>query len=213
MGTRFGAPPCVHDHSIVVAGYGPASPNRRTMQPSKRYERVAIMSQDRVVTPLQRIQLFASLQGEQLEQIAQNAERLRFRAGDVITHAGAPADGAYLIVAGQAERMDADSNAERELIEPGSLIGEMAMLIDHEYRATIVARDRVLCLKINRTALTAQMLADPSLADGLHEQMTQRLMRTAEQLRNLDKSLANLWPEMPMAAQAGPGAYRPGLGA
>lgn len=175
------------------------------------------MPQDRVVTPLQRVQLFASLHPDQLEAIAQNAEKLRFRAGDVITHAGGLADGAYLIVAGQAERLDEGAAAaERELIEPGSMIGEMAMLIEHEYRSTVVARDRVLCLKINRTALTAQMLADPSLADGLHEQMTQRLMRTAEQLRKLDQSLAGLWPDaaaMPMAAQGNAGAYRPGLGA
>lgn len=171
------------------------------------------MSQDRILISLQRVQLFATLRPEQLEAIAQNAEKLRFRAGDVITHVGTHADGAYLIVAGQAECLDAGSAGERELIEPGSLIGEMAMLIEHEYRSTVIARDRVLCLKINRASLTAQMLADPSLADGLHEQMARRLMHTAEQLRKLDQSLAGLWPEVPMAAQAQAGSFRAGLSA
>jgi len=35
---------------------------------------------------------------------------------------------------------------------PGSLIGEMAMLVEHDYGSTIVARDRVFCLKLLRTA-------------------------------------------------------------
>lgn len=155
------------------------------------------MSLDRVLTPLQRVSLFASLRPEQVEEIAQNAEKLRFRAGDVITHAGAAADGAYLIVSGQAERLQEGDTMERNAIEPGSLIGEMAMLIEHEYRSTVVARDRVLCLKINRSALMAQMLADPSVADGLHDQMSRRLMHTADQLRQIDQNLANIWPDMP----------------
>lgn len=153
------------------------------------------MSQERLVTPLQHLPLFASLKPEQLEEIAHRAEKLRFKAGDIITHAGASADGAYLIVSGLAERIDAASALDREPIIPGSLIGEMAMLIDHEYRATVVARDRVLCLKITRAALTQHMLEDPSIADGLHEQMSHRLRETAEQLRRVDQMLANSWAD------------------
>lgn len=161
------------------------------------------MSQERLVIPLQHLPLFSSLKAEQLEEIAHRAEKLRFKAGDVITQAGAPADGAYLIVSGQAERIDAAPAAEREQIVPGSMIGEMAMLIDQEYRATVVARDRVLCLKISRAALTQQMIEDPSVADGLHDQMAQRLRRTAEQLRRIDQVIAGSWQDTPaMAAQA-----------
>lgn len=170
------------------------------------------MSYDRLVVPLQHLPLFASLKPEQLEEIAQRAEKLRFKAGDVITHAGADADGAYLIVSGQADRIDAGAG-DREQIVPGSLIGEMAMLIEQTHRATVVARDRVLCLKIHRAALTQQMLEDPSLADGLHAQMTQRLLKTAEQLRRIDGLIAgSLAPERPGMAHpsaSGPATHRP----
>lgn len=160
------------------------------------------MSQERLVTPLQHLPLFASLRPDQLEEIAHRAEKLRFKAGDIITHAGAPADGAYLIVSGLAERIDATSPIDREPIVPGSLIGEMAMLIEHDYRATVVARDRVLCLKIGRAGLMQHMLEDPSIADGLHEQMSNRLRETAEQLRRVDQMLAGSWAE----TRANPGA-------
>lgn len=155
------------------------------------------MSYDRLIVPLQHLPLFSSLKPEQLEEIAQRAEKLRFKAGDVITHAGTAADGAFLIVSGQADRIDGGPGGEREHIVPGSMIGEMAMLIEQTHRATVVARDRVLCLKISRMALTQQMLEDPSLADGLHAQMTQRLLRTAEQLRRIDGLIANSLPDSP----------------
>ena len=147
----------------------------------------------------------AGLKADQLEEIAQRAEKLRFRAGDVVVRAGAPADGAFLIVAGQAEKVHA--SGEREFLDTGFLIGEMAMLIEQDVQNTIVARDRLLCLKVTRAALMAQMMADPSLADSLHEHMTRRLMQTAEQLRRIDRTLGELWPEqMPSFAAATPGA-------
>lgn len=168
------------------------------------------MSYDRLVVPLQHLPLFATLKPEQLEEIAQRAEKLRFKAGDVITHAGAQADGAYLIVSGQADRIDAGAG-DREQIVPGSMIGEMAMLIEQTHRATVVARDRVLCLKIHRAALTQQMLEDPSLADGLHAQMTQRLLKTAEQLRRIDSLIAgSLTPDrVGMSSHASSAPQRP----
>lgn len=169
------------------------------------------MSHDRIVTPLQHVTLFAGLKPDQLEEIAQRAEKLRFRAGDHITRAGAPADGAFLIVSGQAEKVHA--TGEREFLDTGFLISEMSMLIEQDYQSTVVARDRVLCLKITRAALMAQMMADPSLADSLHEHMTRRLMQTAEQLRRIDRTLGELWPQnMPSLAAAGgasPATMRP----
>lgn len=162
------------------------------------------MTVDRITTPLQRVALFASLKPQQLEEIAQRAEKIRFRAGDVITHRGATADGAFIIVSGQAECLDGSTAGERESIDEGSIIGEMAMLIDQEYRSTVVARDRVLCLKINRNALVQQMLEDPTVADGLHDEMSKRLMRTAEELRKIDSMLAGSWGSGPAQAGAMP---------
>ena len=78
---------------------------------------------------------------------------MKFRPGDIITRAGQPGDGAYLIVSGPAGMSCSPGSAiPAEPVEPGSLIGEMAMLIEHDYGSTVVARDRVLCLKITRAA-------------------------------------------------------------
>ena len=165
------------------------------------------MTIDRVVAPLLRVPLFASATPVQMAEIARRAERLRFRAGDVITRAGQPGDGAFLIVSGAVGRIEHPGAAPSEAIEVGSVIGEMAMLIEHDYGSTIVARDRVLCLKITRAGLHAQMLEDHTLAEHLEQQITERLKRTAQELRLIDASLAALWvesaPRAPQLAVSG----------
>ncbi len=77
-----------------------------------------------------------------------------------------------------------------ENVVPGSLIGELAMLVEHDYGSTIVAHDRVFCLKLIRTEMHAQMREDAALAEHFRDRMTERLMQTAEALRRIDDALA-----------------------
>lgn len=149
------------------------------------------MSMDRLVAPLLRVPLFVGLRPLQITELARLAERVKFRRGDVITEAGKPGDGALLIVSGPAERVVRPGFAgATEPIEPGSLVGEMAMLIEHEYRATVIARDRVLCLKFTRAAVHAQMLDDPALASHFERRIRERLAHVADELRQIDGILA-----------------------
>ncbi|MBX9591358.1 MAG: cyclic nucleotide-binding domain-containing protein [Hyphomonadaceae bacterium] len=149
------------------------------------------MAIEHVIAPLLRVPLFADLGPEQLAEIARQAERIAFRRGSTITKAGTPGDGACLIVSGDAVRLpDAGSRAAPQPIEPGSLIGELAMLVEHTYGATVVAQGRVHCLKITRAALHEQMEADPSLADHLLGILTARLTQVAEDMHRLDSVLA-----------------------
>jgi CRP-like cAMP-binding protein len=144
---------------------------------------------DKVMAPLTRVEAFRGLTEGQLQELARHAKKLKFLRGDVITRAGSPGDGALIIASGPAER-EANRNAPAEIVPPGSLIGEMAMLIPHDYTVTVLARDWVYCLKITRAALHAQMSADPSLAEHFRQRVTARMMRFAEDLRRIDRLLA-----------------------
>jgi CRP-like cAMP-binding protein len=151
------------------------------------------MPKSPLVAPLLGVPIFAGLSPLQITEIARNAERMKFGPGQLIVSAGGGGDGAYLIVSGAAERV-LDTDDAREPVAVGSLIGEMAMLVEHEYRATIVARDRVLCLKITRTALQAQMLDDPALARHFERHLRERLSRVAQEMREIDAILATYAP-------------------
>ena len=149
------------------------------------------MAIDILVAPLLRVPLLQGLTRLQLTEIARQAERIVFRAGTEITKAGASGDAAFLIISGPAERLSpGESDGQPEWIEPGSLLGEMAMLIEHEYGSTVVARGLVRALKLTRTALHAQMLNDPTLADHFVHQIALRLTSIASELGSINRALA-----------------------
>lgn len=150
------------------------------------------MSIDKVIAPLLRVPLFAGLTSVQLSEIAAHTERIAFRRGTTITEAGVQGDGAYLIVSGDAvSKSERPSAVPPQPIELGSLIGELAMLVDHIYGVTVVADGRVHCLKILRAALYRQMEADPELADHFASLLAARLTQVAIEMHRIDQILAD----------------------
>ena len=148
------------------------------------------MASHRIVDTLQQAAIFQGLRPPQLAELARHVERIKFAPGEFITRAGEAGTGALLLVSGAAERVpDPDQQEQPEAVHPGSLIGQLAMLIEHAYGSTIVARERVFCLKVTRLALGAQMAADPTLAEHLERHVTQRLHDVAQQLRAIDSLL------------------------
>ena len=168
------------------------------------------MAIDALVAPLLRVELFQGLKPLQITEIARQAERIVFKPGDRITTAGQEAGAAYLIVSGEAEWFDPHDPSTPEPVEPGSLIGEMAMLIEHVYGVTVVAAGPVRCLKLNRETMHAQMLDDPAMAEHLSAKITARLSRVAEELRAIDAEFEDASPFF-AAAAAGAEPAQPAL--
>lgn len=152
------------------------------------------------------IEVFRGLRPDQLEAVAACMDRIVFRAGQRIITAGEVGDGAFLLVGGEAEAVvDAPTGTDAEPVIPGSLIGEMAMLIEHQHRLTVVARSSVRGCKITRAALHRAMLEDASLADHFVHKIASRLTRVAVELRRIDAMLALAAEPQPMPV-AGPAA-------
>ncbi len=163
------------------------------------------MALDKVVAPLLRVPLFAGLKPLQLTEIARHAERVKFRDGDIITRAGTSGDGAYLIVSGEAERRPESGSFElAEPVEPGSLIGELAMLVEHAYGTTVVACGRVQCLKLTRAALYEQMQDDEALTRHFRQLIEGRLTHAAAELRRIVDELTCFGSPPPADDQAHP---------
>jgi CRP-like cAMP-binding protein len=148
------------------------------------------MSTDDLAAPLSQVALLAGLKPSQLADMAQRAEKLRYGPGETVIKAGEPGDGAYLLVSGRVDCLTGSPAAPApEPVEPGSLMGEMAMLIEYNYDATFVARERAFCLKLSRAAMHAQMLEDRSLIEHFQRRITERLARVSEDLRRVDDAL------------------------
>lgn len=148
------------------------------------------MAVDALIAPLLRVRLFQGLKPLQITEIARRAEKVVYRDGQVITRTGEDADAAVLLVGGPAVCVD-DSTGHESTVEPGSLIGEMGMLIEHAYGATVIARGQVKALRITRAAMQEQMLDDQALAQHFVARISARLSAVADDLRRVDAGLAH----------------------
>ena len=151
------------------------------------------MVMDALIKPLLRLEIFQGLKPLQITEIARQAERIVFREGDIIVHSGKPGDAAYVVVSGEAVCLKRSGGHVRaEPIEAGSLIGELAMLVEHDYSITVVAKGPVRALKIGREAMHDQMRDDRHLAEHISAKITARLSRLAAELRGIDSRLARV---------------------
>jgi CRP-like cAMP-binding protein len=63
------------------------------------------------------------------------------------------------------------------------------MLVETTHGSTVVARTAVRTVHITRDAMQEQILADPSLADRLVQNLAKRLTQFADELRRVDTLL------------------------
>src|SRR3990170_3295782 len=151
------------------------------------------MAIDALVKPFLLLPLFRALKPLQLTEIVRRADRIVFRPGDIIIEEDQIGEAAIVIVSGDAVRTTGlEPGAAAEPVPEGSIIGEMAMLVETVHTATIVARGPVRALRLSRTEMHAQMTEDPRLAQHLTQQITERLKRLAAEVHAIDQALADI---------------------
>lgn len=138
-------------------------------------------------------EIFRGLSPLQLTEIVRQAERVVYRPGQSIVQAGEQGDAAIVVIAGDAVRFSemapGESAPQAYAVSVGSILGELAMLVEHEHGSTVVAHTTVRVLRITRQALQAQMREDPGLADHFVDRISARLRQIADELRALDQEL------------------------
>jgi CRP-like cAMP-binding protein len=139
-------------------------------------------------------EIFQGLTPLQLTEIVRRAERVVYRPGQYIVEAGKPGDAAVVIIAGDAVCLpNGPGDQAIQAAEPigaGTILSELAMLVEQEYGTTVVAHTTVRALRITREGLKKQMLDDPDLASHFVDRITERLNRVADELRRIDHALA-----------------------
>jgi CRP-like cAMP-binding protein len=144
------------------------------------------MALEKIITPLAHVGLFHGLELRQLRDIGRSAERVVLEAGRAIVTEGEVADAAYLTVRGRAA-VRREHDAPGDELPPGTLIGEMAMLIETTYLATVVALEPLKALRLPRESLRAVMEADPRIAEHLAGKMAARLKALAAELKAIER--------------------------
>jgi CRP/FNR family transcriptional regulator, cyclic AMP receptor protein len=142
---------------------------------------------------LGRVPIFEGLSLEQLAAIANIGKKTYFAEGVAIIKAGDKGDTAYLILTGLATtEPDPESGLEAEMVEPGMLVGELAMLVESTYNLTVRAKVRVRALAMQRADLYELMETEPAIAHHFSLKLAGRLAALATDLRRLDAQFARV---------------------
>ena len=146
---------------------------------------------DQKIELLQRVPLFAGLDLVHLEAISQVGQKTYFEAEEKLIVQGEKGDTAYLILTGKAacSRSEIGQIFDEDLW-PGTLVGELGMLVETVHALTVTACERLRALAISREALLRVMEENPEIAKHISEKLLERLSRLAEQLRDVDSKLA-----------------------
>ncbi len=149
------------------------------------------MAIDSFVQPMLKLEIFQGLRPLQITEIARRAYRVVYKPGDFIMREDEEGDAAIVIVSGEAVRIAGPGLSEpAESVPAGSLLAEMAMLIETRHSSTIVARTTVRALRISREELQSQMAEDATVADHFVNRISSRLSLVLETLKSIDSMVA-----------------------
>ncbi len=155
------------------------------------------MQHGAAVELLARVPVFHGLGGELLGVILQRGTIAHLRAGQTIAEAGVPAEAALFVLEGTARLQDASGRDLEPVAGPGTILCDMAMLIETSHIHGAVARSAVTLLGLPRDAIGQLMVAEPGLAAHFADNIRRNLAATAETLHRLDSLLAEPIDEGP----------------
>ncbi len=148
---------------------------------------------DQKIELLQRVPLFEGLTVDELDLIAAAGQKSYFEAGENLIAHGEKGDSAFLILTGKAGCTKSEKG--RVFVEdlwPGTLVGELGMLVEAVPSVTVTANERLRALAFPREGFRALMEQHPGIAKHISEKLLIRLHGLAAQLREVDNKLAEI---------------------
>jgi CRP-like cAMP-binding protein len=130
-----------------------------------------------------RIPLFAGCEPAHLQMIAFSAERVEFSKGSFIIRQGEKGAAAFLILQGKAEANVEEEGETRQVanLDPGSFVGEMAMIADLPYSLSVIALEKIYAVRIPRSLFMRVASEFPEFTARVHAALSNKLgMSVAE---------------------------------
>ncbi|HHB90047.1 MAG TPA: cyclic nucleotide-binding domain-containing protein [Anaerolineae bacterium] len=127
---------------------------------------------------LRLISLFSGLSVEQLEDVAERLLPARYRAGDIIYKAGAPANRLHIIEKGVVELRGPEGTL---ILRDGDFFGEAAILSGEPHLETAFAKTDGEFWELTREEMEALILKYPIVGLNMSRELSRKLHRLAQQ--------------------------------
>lgn len=129
------------------------------------------------VKRLRTIDLFADLDAEAIEKLADQAEVVHVGGGETVVRQGDEADGLYVVHVGRL-RVTVDRGTGHEefvdLTGPGGVVGEMAVISDEPHSATVTATRDSTLVRISGPVFAALVASQPEALRRVAAQVVER---------------------------------------
>jgi len=123
-------------------------------------------AEERVFDGLAKVPIFSALDDRSRRKLAKLCALKTFEAGDVILEEGAIGLSVFIVTSGQAERFKSRDGAKVCLgrVEPGGVLGEVALLDDRPRSTSAAALEPTECLLLTRDSLETLIKKEPRIA-------------------------------------------------
>ena len=138
------------------------------------------MSIEDDVALLERVPTLRLLGSSSLRMLAIGSEQRNFGHGDVLFNAGDEADAGYIVQRG-AFRIEDGAGAEI-IAGPGTLIGELALVVAMQRPSTATAVEHSAVIRIARSLFQRVLESDPVAARRLRDEFALRTSQIASDL-------------------------------
>jgi CRP-like cAMP-binding protein len=139
---------------------------------------------------LERVPILRRLGGGALRILAIGAESYAVEAGQLLFTAGDAADCAYIVQQGSFVLKPERPGDSEVIAEPGTLLGETALLAETRRPATATAREDAVVLRVSRAMFLKMLESYPDAAQRLRELIASRAEQWAREMENVRAALA-----------------------
>jgi CRP-like cAMP-binding protein len=148
------------------------------------------MSIDDDIAFLERVPMLTQLGESALRILAIGAESYSVGEGEVLFAPGESADCAYVVQNGSFAVKPEATNGIESVAEPGSLLGESALLIEAPRRVTATAREDSIVMRISRAMFVKMLESNPEAAQRLRALFASRADQLASDFEKVHAMLA-----------------------
>jgi CRP-like cAMP-binding protein len=148
---------------------------------------------DSKIEMIRQLPIFSGLPDHLLVAILECGKKTFFQEGEALIAEGEKGDTAYIILSGKAGSPKYEhGRLEEEDLWPGTLVGELAMLVETTHNVTVTAKEKLRALAISREALRLVMETHPEIATHISDKLLLRLHGLAAELRRVDQQLQQI---------------------
>ena len=148
------------------------------------------MSIDDDIALLEQVPMLAQLGENALRILAIGAESFSVSESETLFAPGESADCAYVVQHGSFVFKPEAANGIENIAEPGSLLSESALLVETPRRATAIARQDSVVLRISRAMFLKTLESNPQAAQRLRTLFASRADQLARDFEQVHAILA-----------------------